>query len=133
MKRNIAVLILAIVVFVSACGEKEFEMNSNETSAYLWLRVEIAESKTHFATASFGTKEFIALGELAKRYGGDWFKNSSGNFVGNTNDTASREIVYISDGIWTATFYVVKGDERYILQDYSFEQKATAGSPISIS
>jgi len=163
MRNLITVVLLICVVFSYACEPRDGSPAAIEKAAadadaaeekykastFMTAIASLRSAAAQSALAELATEEetgilkqeyYDILQESLSELGYDWFARSTGAFYADTNDTANRNITYITDGTWVATFYVPvqnDGNKRpsnlaEVLLDYTFVQDDISGFRIEI-
>lgn len=109
--------------------EENRTMTSLEKMVYTRIRLVEAELAYDGITSPFDKDCMDILKKLVKRVNSnnEWFASNSGTFYVDIADTSDREIVLISDGKYTAKFYVKVENSKYILEKYTFSAEKIKG------
>jgi len=132
-----AALVLVMVLgLLVACGGS-YTIPASENVALASLRLAAAESRLD-GSGELTQAHFNMLGQLVRNAdsSNEWFAGASGTFYAGTQDTADRQVTFITDGTWTATFYTEDANAAatsHRLVEYTFVQRSVTGHRISIT
>ena len=110
---GLAILIIILVVGVTAYFiiiESTHKLSTTENVAYRTLRLVQAEAAYTGQETEITQSHLKALESFVKRVypGAQWLKKNYGTLYVNNEDTSDMEVTWISDGTYTATFYIDK-------------------------
>ena len=126
----IAIVIIGGIFIIAGVEDLKIKWGSMPSTEYYELKLAAMESEVYGSgTGILSQASFNTLGRDVKNAGGEWFKDSNVNFKASVEEVEDGEVVYLTDGIHTATFVFTNGCD-YV--NYLFTNEDHTGYKITI-
>ena len=125
----VALLVVAFLT-IKILDKNKRTMNSVERIAYTTLRsTEASAALGDVSKYHFNSSHMDILKNFVKKVdkNNQWFSKNSGYFYGKFEDTSDLQVTWISDGTYTAKFYVKNWGLEYVLEKYTFTNTTEKG------
>jgi len=122
----IVFLLLATFFVIKILDKNKRTMNGNERIAYTTLRLtESSSALNKVSEHPLNSAHMKLLKDFVKKVDSknQWFSKNSGYFYGKYEDTSDIQVTWISDGTYTAKFYIKNWGMEYVLEKYTFTSK----------